>query len=251
MVKTVGILLLLTQFYTNIKKLCVKKKMRIYYFRFCLSMQLSVQRYPTNTWYLSWQAVLNATLNRGTEDKSWVREGGRTSEDVLLVWLRHITNTSRGYKHLGCLDSWDRVYIWNVYDSFLTTSCQRVSLIVYSGLPAFEGGGWANLTARCFSCHHSQGAMGNLCKADHTHSQTLPHMHTGAKQKRRRVHTHSQTKYISPTVHRQFSDAPATQWQSANQSNPSLLISPVKWVSARLQGRDRLTGSISHSVRQM
>lgn len=138
-------------------------------------MQLSVQCYPTNTSYLSWQAVLNT--------KPWDRrqelgQGRRkTLEDVLLVWLRHITNTGRGYKHLGCLESWDRVYIWNVYDYFLTTSCHRVSLIVYSGLPVFEGGGRANLTARSFSCHHSQGAVGNLCKADHPHSQTHPHMH--------------------------------------------------------------------------
>lgn len=91
--------------------------------------------------------LLNPTLSHRTGDRreQETETDQERRKDIrrCAAALRHITNTDRGDKHRECLNSWDHVYVWNIYDSFLTTSCQSVSLIVSSALPVFEGGGRA------------------------------------------------------------------------------------------------------------
>ncbi len=90
-----------------------------------------------------------------------------------------------GHVHIHGSMSMRRVY--------MIPAWQPLCLIGYLILPVFEDVGRANLTAWFFTCHHTQGAMGNLYKADHPHSQTHPYIHTHAKAS---IRTHSYTNII-------------------------------------------------------
>ena len=86
-----------------------------------------------------------------------------TLTEGALVWARDCIKQERRLVGVWrCAHSWVHVY---AYDSALAASWQSLFLIGYLILPAFEDVGRANLTAWFFTCHRTQGAMGNLCKA--------------------------------------------------------------------------------------
>lgn len=154
-----------------------------------------------------------------------------------------------------CINRWAEkrknkvhVYVKSVHDSDLAVSWQSGYLI----LPAFKDVVPANLTSLIL-CHHTQGAIGNLYKAGHSHTRTQPYVYT-LMQKHQYAHTdtHSYTNIILLSCCAEMvlkcPSGSVTVCQSVKLIPPRLTC---KWVSVNLQGHDRLIGSVSHSVRQM
>lgn len=123
-------------------------------------------------------------------------------------------------------------------------------LILYLVLSVCEEVGVASLTGWLFGCHHTQYETGNHCTFDQQYTEALSLCTMAQQQHFAPSPVHKQD-FASSAAWRGFGNAPMIQWQPVTQSNPPHLLSPVNWVSVRLQGRDRLTGSVSHSVRQM